>query len=560
MSARQLSYGLLLSAMLLPQFALGGAPEQGGHLCTQQEFDAVGPDLPVERQLRRLSLDLRGVVPAVEDYEALGSGDEIPEALLDQYLASEELRIQLRRYHEGLLWTNPSVQISEVGFGLTTVTVDGEKLHGVTSTTKRKAFRGGDGTHMCQNKPQAQLGYDASGLPIAEPAGSDAVGPYFQEGYIEVLPYWESDPAKTIKVCAFDAQTTTNYEVVSGADAGTYSCDTLAAASAKECGCGESLNYCMLSSAVTTPVLSSMREQLLRLIDDHTVLGKPYSEILTTKMKWTNGPLSHFLRYLAPRQTYARTQNWLAPNDSSNPDIPFTDRDHWEETERSELHAGLLTLPAFLLRFQTNRGRANRFRIAFEGKFYQPPSTLDDQCAPEGDDLTGRCVCRGCHVSLEPLSAYFGQFAEAGSSSLETLAREYPTADACRKAIAPASMTYCDRFYEPVPDEVDPDIRPYKLKALRWAGEDEIHTDIEPNFDSGPAAWAQKIIDDGSFHRVAVNQLFEFLMKRPPDLDLASPTYEGEELALIAEAFQEHDDIRKAVREIVLLPAYRRAR
>jgi hypothetical protein len=95
---------------------------------------------------------------------------------------------------------------------------------------------------------------------------------------------------------------------------------------------------------------------------------------------------------------------------------------------------------------------------------------------------------------------------------------------------------------------------------LRWAGEDEIHTDIEPNFDSGPAAWAQKIIDDGSFHRVAVNQLFEFLMKRPPDLDLASPTYEGEELALIAEAFQEHDDIRKAVREIVLLPAYRRAR
>src|SRR6185503_8635884 len=95
-------------------------------------------------------------------------------------------------------------------------------------------------------------GYDVDGLPQTELMGTDGVGPYYAEGWIEVHPYWEPDPNKTIKVCAFDAQTTETYTIPPGSpDAGTYPCDHLAAVGrAKACGCGPNLDYCMDTGTV----------------------------------------------------------------------------------------------------------------------------------------------------------------------------------------------------------------------------------------------------------------------------------------------------------------------
>lgn len=515
-------------------------------------------EMPLERQLRRLSIDLRGTVPDVPEYEALEGETAIPDDVIDAYLDSDELRVQLRRYHEDLLWTNPSTALGDVGFSLSSQNFPGTGVvYFVPSQGKRKAYRGGDGTHNCQDKPQSELGYDASGAPIAEPIGADGTGPYSAEGWVEVHPYWESDPNKTIKVCAFDAQTAETYPGTDPSGAAVdLSCDHVLANGRKECGCGPDLRYCMLTSVVEPAVLSSMREQLLRLVDDHTKGNRAYSDLLLTKRSWVNGPLVHYYKYLGQRQTFSRTQNLYSASDGELPDLPFTAVDTWVEVKREAPHSGILTLPAYLLRFQTNRGRANRYRIAFEGQFFQPPEPKDSNCAPEGDDLTGRCVCRGCHVTLEPMAAYFGQLVEAGTTSLRDFEREYPTAKACQQGMLPASQAWCDRFYVRKPDPVDPDILPYALKALRYA--DAEHPDVQPHFDAGPAALAKADIDSGLFHEVATRYLFEYLMKRPVNADPTSPDYEGELIGDLAKDFRVHDNFKVLIKALVKLPQYRR--
>lgn len=531
-----------------------GAAHAGDPVC------ALHRELPVERQIRRLSLDLRGTVPDMADYDAAEGAASVPPELVDAYLASDDLRVQMRRYHESLLWTNPSIIIGDVGFALSTVTIGGNVLH--FTTGRRNTYRGGDGTHSCQNKPQGDLGYDPDGRPKAEFMGKDNGIDWFAEGWVEVHPYWEADPNKTIKVCAFDAQTSPTYTIPSGPSAGTYTCDhvlahaQLSAEKKNPCGCGPNLDYCILSSVAQPVILASMREQLLRLVDLHTVGGRPYSEILTSKTAHYNGPLVHYFNYLGKQQTFTRTQNIPQPADGELPQLGYLQQDTWVEIEREAPHAGVLTLPAYLLRFQTNRGRANRYRIAFAGQYFQPPSTKDKDCAEVGNDLTGRCVCRGCHVTLEPLAAHFGQFLEAGTTALRDFMPEYATGTDCSKGIGPASATWCNRYYLPVPSKEDPDIRPYRLKPLEYA--DAEHPLVQPHFDAGPAGLAQGDIDSGLFHKVAVVHLFEFLMKRPPDMDVTSPDYEGDLVDAIAADFQVHDDFRQALRALVSLPAYRR--
>lgn len=520
-------------------------------------------ELAPERLLRRLSIDLRGVVPDVSEYDQVKGVDDIPDAVIDAYLASDAFRVQMRRYHESLLWTNPSAILTSVFFGLGTTTFpSGNKVFHVTSSAQRKLYRGGDGTHACIDKPQSDFangGYDpVTGAVVTEPQGNDPVGPVVADGWVEVHPYWDPDPNAKIKVCAFDAQATETYTLPPGdADAGEHTCDeALAEGKSKSCGCGPALAYCMVNS-VQQPILDAMREQLLRVVDDHTTGGAPYSELLTTKRAYVNGPLVHYFKYLAARQTTVRVQDMYRPEDGPLPDLGYLQKDDWVAVDRAFPHAGILTLPAFLLRFQTNRGRANRYRIAFEGQYFEPPSTKDSACDAEGEDLTRRCVCRNCHSTLEPLAAFFGKFTEAGTMSMHTFTTAFDTQKACAKSGPLMSNAWCDRFYVPVANEVDPDIRPYTLKPLRYA--DAAHPLIEPHFDAGPAGLAKEDIDSGTFHKIATRQLFEFLMKREPNLDPTSPDSEIAILDALATDFRAHDDLRKLVKAIVSLPAYRRA-
>ena len=73
----------------------------------------------------------------------------------------------------------------------------------------------------------------------------------------------------------------------------------------------------------------------------------------------------------------------------------------------------------FMLRFQTNRSRANRFRIVFTGQYFIPPEQPETaesgECEEVTADVTQQCTCRYCHQVLEPLAQYWGGFFEAGS-------------------------------------------------------------------------------------------------------------------------------------------------
>ena len=67
------------------------------------------PDLPEMDKyawLRALSLDLRGNLPTAGELAALDGQPDVPDALIDQWLANEDFVTQAVRRHRDLLWTN----------------------------------------------------------------------------------------------------------------------------------------------------------------------------------------------------------------------------------------------------------------------------------------------------------------------------------------------------------------------------------------------------------------------------------------------------------------------
>ena len=108
-----------------------------------------------------------------------------------------------------------------------------------------------------------------------------------------------------------------------------------------------------------------------------------------------------------------RTINYHSIGDPALLEEPDYMDETWRVAARSDIHAGVQTLPAYLLRFQTNRARANRFRIAFTGQYFIPPEQPEDaaesDCVEETGDVTQQCTCRYCHQVLEPLAQYWAQ-------------------------------------------------------------------------------------------------------------------------------------------------------
>ena len=97
-------------------------------------------------------------------------------------------------------------------------------------------------------------------------------------------------------------------------------------------------------------------------------------------------------------------------------DVDFLD-ETWVPVSLSDNHDGILTAPGWLLRHQTNRGRANRFYGAFLcNEFVLPEGGVGELSGTETPtpNLTRRQGCLGCHARLEPWAAYWGRWAEAG--------------------------------------------------------------------------------------------------------------------------------------------------
>lgn len=515
-------------------------------------------DLSVERQLRRLSLDLRGDVPSYEEYELVEGRDSVPAEVVDQFLASDAFRLQARRYHERLLWSNPAgASLTDNNYTIRSNNMGpNDPVWLVTDRGIRGGYRGGDGSHRCQNVPQEQLGYTAEGAPVAQYMGEDDNGAWSAEGWVEITPYWA--PETKIKVCAFDAQTNSHHTVVQNGQTKQYDCSTRYGVNRKSCGCGPNLRHC-IRNGFDAEVKAALREQMLQLVDEHSDGSHPYSELITTRRAHFNGKLLHFYRYLSQRASTGRTFNDHMPQDATLPAAEAIEWNDpvWHPLERQAPHAGVLSLPAFTLRFQTNRGRANRTRIVFAGQYFQPPDVGDyNGCSPDTDDLSQRCICRKCHSTLEPMAAHFGQIAEAGSAIVTSFGLAHKTATNCNNVTEQSNSSFCRRFYKKVKSSMDKDYVLWRLRSLEYA--DDQHPSVQENFDAGPAGLANELIASGQFARATVKNVFEYLFQREMILDPSIPHSELALLEELASEFQAHDDFRKLVKRLVMLPQYRR--
>ena len=517
--------------LALPAVSSAQAPPDAKGACN----DTVEVDR--FRLLRQLTLDLWGRAPSEDELRTLVSG-EVDEARVDTMLASNEFDRFVERHHADLLW--PSVN------GLDFVPIAGLLL------PTAQYGDGGDGNRLfnifialyqrrelyaaCKDEPAV---FDEDGEPVFE----DMVDGTRREGYVFVEPYWA--PGTQIKVCAAEASVRPTNEYGDG-------CASFQGMYSGQCGCGPNLEHCADLSVAQT-LLPMLREQLMRMVRGPIDGNRPYTEVLTTVEEELNGPLAHYYRHLAP---LAIDPIVLVPPvaPAELAELPYTDF-AWRTFRRTpELHSGVLTSLAYMLRFQTARARANRYSNAFLCEPFQAPveglPIPNDECSQE-PNLSERCGCNYCHSKLEPAAAHWGRFAEAGTLYLDP--QVYPVFDsrcaACAENPQRECGFICDRFY--VTDIGHPKEAQYAgvLKAYEWRTREQI-----ARMELGPKALVEDAITDGRLASCSTVQLFRRLYKREP----TEAEVNGELLEL-SRAFQAGGfNFKSLVKSLVQSPGYRR--
>ena len=542
-------------------------------------------ELDPYRFLRRLSLDLRQQVPTIEEYNALDGLEDVPESTIDSFLASQEYLSSMRHHHEALLWPNPSEgELMSNEFRLIVAKgpgPDSEKIHRILSAGRTAGYRGSSDL-SCADIPQEELGFDGDGRPnfeILDPGGPSPNDDIRQEGFVMVAPYWAPDTS--IKVCAFDAQA---LEVgVQGVP-----CDSFDLGSGLEsnpskdagCGCGPNLQWCY-GPVVQGELWEEMREQFGEMVDWVTSGQKPYTDLIEGTSVPMNGRMDFWKRHMGNMLAPTRTINHHTagePAQVENPD--YMDRE-WTERTASELRVGVQTLPAFMLRFQTNRSRANRFRIVFGGQYFIPPEQPEDpstaDCLETTPDVTEQCTCRYCHQVLEPLAMYWGGFFEAGSvqnGDLEVYRsncdpKEYEPGGEFENIPVDKMPILCNGFYDTSPEAQNPGwLHTYQHiyldddKHNNEGLDDPLHQSMGTNLFVGPIGYATEVINSGQFAASTVKHLFRRLMKRDMNLDPLDPRNELDLLKSWTTSFREewNYDFPSLVKTMVTHPTYRRVR
>ena len=346
--------------------------------------------------MRAVSLDLRGKLPTLEEYQQVDANGEIPESLLDEWLGSEDFVERVVNYHKKRFWNrNPETNFTAA------LLYQVDSIH--YSPAKSYIYgRAG----VCGDFPAE---FDEDGRPIQFPQG----GGYVDEGWVEVAPYW--DPDNPIKICAMDAQEnlTSSLGVACNTDQGSYA--------AADCGCGPNLAWCVDNGYMSIHLTSAMDEDVDRRVAEMIRQERSYIDLLTDNRAWVNGPMTHWLRYTKQRVGYSTDISHLPYDEDILPDLHWTDDDIWVELELGSEQSGVLTAPSFLLRFMSNRSRADRFFNEFLCQPFQAP----EGGIPTGDDavptlnLSVRDGCKYCHAILEPAAASWGRFVQGGAGYLD---------------------------------------------------------------------------------------------------------------------------------------------
>ncbi len=480
---------MALAALMLSGVAIAQTPNDA-LLCAEES-----PVLDRTRFLRALSFDLRGTMPTVGETLAIAERDpeeDVPGALIDDWLASEAFAAQVVRRHRSLLWNNISGQRL-----INDQQVLDRRSPAYASRRRARVYR--ERTEQgrevyCANRPAE---WDDEGNLVLEERESDGI---LQEGWVDVEPFWA--PGTTVRVCGFEAQ-----DNEYSAD-GTL-CHSAAGLNKKDCGCGPNLLWCAPNNG--GEILASFAESIELLIAEMIEKDDPYTDLFETRRFYVNGPMAHFYRYLA--QTASLRFNPLPFDVESLPDdIGWNDRDAWTVVELPTSSAGVLTHPIFMLRFQTNRARASRFYDAFLCQPFQPPAgglpPADDEESLK-PDLQERAGCKYCHSLLEPAAAHWGRWNEAGGGYLDPA--QFPAVHPeCVECAERGNCNgFCRAYYNT--RALTEDEQPYlgMLPAMTFRRDEHQHV-----VDQGPKLLLREAVADNRFPRCTAQRAAEWLLGR----------------------------------------------
>ena len=367
-----------------------------------------------------------------------------------------------------------------------------------------------------------------------------------KEGVVTVsAPFWETT-AQTVTMCAIEAQAR---EINPWT---MESCETARFLSDRACGCGIGGRRCESGSgAIHNARIAAMNEEPLQLIDTVLRREEDYFNILTTRRGVVNGTLSQLYRNNQSPTVWQAT----APTQASLvPDVAMTNTATWVEYTRDEQAAGVLTTPAWLYRFPTQRARVNQFWQAFLCKSFSPPAGAlvpppEDSCNRD-NNLATRCGCSYCHATIEPVGAHWGRFGERNAQYLDPTM--FPKVSAKCRDCALAGNTTCDN-----------ECGNYVMQAFDGEGATSLGllrtylyrtTDEEPNIVGGPRLLVERTMQTGDLEKCAVKNVWNHLLGRPM-------TTEEERLymsELVDQFAMSNHNLKHLMLRVVSTDAYRR--
>lgn len=319
----------------------------------------------------------------------------------------------------------------------------------------------------------------------------------------------------------------------------SVACDHATAIShTTECGCGVGLERCMPSAgngvenvAFTLPAGTMLgidrptstekttqgswnrqwwAQEAVRFLEMIAREDRDFREIVTGRSTMVNGPLTHF--YKNQQQAtccgngylfgYNKPESLFDP--SKLPAMLPHDSATWKVVaDRGPNASGILTMPVFLTKYGTRRGRAHVLYNVFQCRqFLAEDVKLEPSTEP---DLTKRSGCATCHASLEPMSAYFSRVLESDWTFLPKAI--FPANNTTCKNADPLKMSgQCKNFY-------DPAFTNGAQSLLRGAYASAV------NADAGPAGLGKAIAESPDFARCVVNNMASSFLGRGRNAD-----------------------------------------
>lgn len=501
------------------------------------------------RLLRQASLDLRGEIPNVNELERVrDAADPAAEAesMIAEMVGAPSYYRTVREYHRSLLWSTLA-NLPNIVPAVRRLSYDraGDRWRILVSAN---LYRGRPGL-FCLDQEQTEFDEEGRPVPILTfDADSCRGGTCRQEGWVWVRPYW--DPETPIRVCAFDAQ---------NAEVGLYGAPCDGYAPDPACGCGDDLRRCTPGGLFEAPIREALTQEPLRIVEDVVRRGAPYEEILTTRTTFVNGASAHFYRYMAgaAREDMSNGVVYETALGILPEELDFQDQDTWMAVEREEVHAGVLTTVAYLMRFASDRARANQFYSEF---LCDPFVPSEDGLPAEEDDpppnLRERSGCADCHRVLEPAAAHWGRWRNNTiygffRPELMSFTEPYTPCARCGDGTARCSA-FCEAYFVTPGNAHEDEVALYRglPLAARWLEDQDLAA-----VEEGPRALVDEPAEVDQVARCAVRNLAQRLLGRP--LEIREQRWLEDQTRAFVAGGRRFDDL---VRALVADPKYRAIR